>query len=99
MEHIMKLNEKAFERIKSGKKKREYRINDEKRKQVRVGDIIVFQKLPELKETIKVEVTNIHRYENFEEAITKHFKEDFREKHSSIDEAIKAFYKKGYYFS
>lgn len=31
MEHIMKLNEKAFERIKSGKKKREYRINDEKR--------------------------------------------------------------------
>ena len=27
MEHIMKLNENAFERIKSGEKKREYRVN------------------------------------------------------------------------
>lgn len=34
MEHIMKLNENAFERIKRGEKKREYRVNDSKRKQV-----------------------------------------------------------------
>ena len=97
MEHIMKLNEKAFERIKSGKKKREYRINDDKRQQIRVGDVIVFQKLPELKETIRVEVTNIYRYENLEEAITKHFEEDFRERHSSIEETVSSFYEKGYY--
>ncbi len=38
----MKLNAQAFERIKQGKKKREYRINDDKRKQVSVGDIIIF---------------------------------------------------------
>ena len=97
MEHIMKLNKKAFERIKSGKKKREYRINDDKRQQVRVGDIIIFQKLPELKETIRVEVTNIDRYENLKEAITKHFEEDFIERHSSIEETVNSFYEKGYY--
>ena len=97
MEHIMKLNENAFDRIKSGKKKREYRINDDKRQQVRVGDIIIFQKLPELKETIKVEVINIDRYENLEDAITQHFEEDFRERHSSIEETVSSFYEKGYY--
>lgn len=91
MEHMMKLNAQAFERIKQGKKKREYRINDDKRKQVRVGDIIIFQKLPELEETIKVEVTNIYRYDNLEEAISKHFEEDFKERHSSIDETVNSF--------
>lgn len=30
MEHIMKLYESSFEDVKSGKKKREYRLNDEK---------------------------------------------------------------------
>lgn len=93
----MKLNAQAFERIKQGKKKREYRINDDKRKQVRVGNIIIFQKLPELEETIKVEVTNIYRYDNLEEAISKHFEEDFKERHSSIDETVNSFYEKGYY--
>lgn len=97
MEHIMKLNENAFERIKSGKKKREYRINDAKRQQIRVGDIIVFQKLPELKENIKVKVINIDQYVDLEDAITKHFEEDFRERHSSIEETINSFYEKGYY--
>ena len=97
MEHIMKLNENAFERVKSGKKKREYRINDDKRRQVSVGDVIVFQKLPELKETIKVEVVNIHRYDTLEDAIGENFEDDFSERHSSIDETVNSFYEKGYY--
>lgn len=49
MEHIMKLYESNFEDLKSGKKKREYRLNDEKRKLVRVGDTIRFLKLPKMK--------------------------------------------------
>ena len=97
MEHIMKLNENAFERVKRGKKKREYRINDDKRRQVSVGDVIVFQKLPELKETIKVEVVNIHRYDTLEDAIGENFEDDFSERHSSIDETVNSFYEKGYY--
>ena len=46
MEYIMELDEHTFEKIKMGKKKREYRINDDKTKQVRVGDFIIFHKLP-----------------------------------------------------
>ena len=96
MEHIMKLNENAFERIKNGKKKREYRLNDDKRQQVRVGDTIVFQKLPDLKETIKVDVTNIHRYNTLEEAISDNFELDFSDRHSNIEETVSSFYEKGY---
>ena len=40
MKHIMKVNDNAFERMRNGLKKREYRVNDSKRQQVRVGDII-----------------------------------------------------------
>lgn len=40
MIHIMKISDNAFERMKKGIKKREYRVNDEKRRLVRVGDII-----------------------------------------------------------
>ena len=50
MEHIMKLNASTFEDVKSGKKRRKYRLNDEKRKLVRVGDTIRFLKLPNLYE-------------------------------------------------
>ena len=97
MEHIMKLNANAFERIKQGKKKREYRVNDDKRKQVRVGDIIVFQKLPDLDESIKVEVKSVDIYSSLEEAVSENFVEDFSNRHSSIDETVSSFYGKGYY--
>ena len=48
MEHIMKLYKENFEELKSGKKKREYRLNDQKRKGIKIGDTIKFLKLPNL---------------------------------------------------
>ncbi len=50
MEHIMKLNASTLEDVKSGKKRREYRLNDKKRKLVRVVDTIRFLKLHNLYE-------------------------------------------------
>ena len=97
MEHIMKLNASAFERISCGEKRREYRLYDDKRRLVRIGDTIVFKKLPELKESIKVEVTNIDIYDNFKDAITKHFEDDFSTRYESINDAVNSFYGKGYY--
>ena len=46
MLHKMKLNESPFERIKNGTKTIEFRLYDEKRQQVKVGDQIEFSKLP-----------------------------------------------------
>jgi ASC-1-like (ASCH) protein len=39
----MRLHPEPFERVKSGEKNVECRLNDEKRQQLSVGDTIVFQ--------------------------------------------------------
>ena len=65
----MKLNERPFELVKSGKKQIEIRLNDEKRSQIEVGDIIVFSKLPDLQENIEVEVLELLKYPTFKELV------------------------------
>jgi len=57
MEHQMKLNESPFEKIRSGEKIIEIRLYDDKRKNINIGDIIIFSKLPDLKEILSVKVT------------------------------------------
>ena len=58
MEHTMKLFESDFDNLKSGRKKREYRLNDDKRKSVRIGDTIRFLKLPKVKKASLNRLTN-----------------------------------------
>ena len=63
----MKLNEKYFEYIKRGTKRIELRLNDEKRKLIKIGDKIRFFKLPKLDEYIDVTVEDLIKYDNFKE--------------------------------
>lgn len=58
MEIEMRLHSEPFDKIKFGKKKTEIRLNDAKRKKIRVGDSIIFSKRPDLKEKIKVKITS-----------------------------------------
>lgn len=95
--HQMKLNDNAFDRMKKGDKKREYRVNDEKRKKVKIGDIISFRKLPDLNEKLDMLVTGVHAYKDFKEAVTPYFDEDFSARHNDIDSLVESFYSKGYY--
>ena len=71
MIHKMKLNESPFERMKNGEKTVEFRLYDEKRKKVKIGDQIEFSKLPELQETILVEVIDLYMEETFENLFKK----------------------------
>lgn len=71
MIHKMKLNESPFERIKNGTKTIEFRLYDEKRKQIEIGDKIEFLKLPELQEKILVEVLDLYKEETFENLFKK----------------------------
>lgn len=96
MIHIMKINDNAFERMKKGIKKREYRINDEKRKLVRVGDIIEFQKISNQEEKIQMDVKDINYFDSLNDAISLHFDEDFSDRHSDIESTVNSFYQKGY---
>ena len=66
MIHKMKLNESPFERIKNGTKTIEFRLYDEKRQQIKVGDKIEFSKLPDLQEKLLVDIIDLYREDTFE---------------------------------
>lgn len=69
MIHIMKLKEQYFNYIKYGTKEYEIRLNDEKRKSIKSGDFIEFQKEPSLEEKILIMVDDILYYNNFNELL------------------------------
>lgn len=66
MLHKMKLNEDPFNRIKNGTKTIEFRLFDEKRQQIKIGDQIEFSKLPDLQEKLLVDVTELYKEDTFE---------------------------------
>lgn len=67
MIHKMKLKEGPFYRMKNGVKEIEFRLFDEKRQQIKVGDKIEFSKLPELQEKLVVDVLDLYRANSFKE--------------------------------
>ena len=88
MLHKMKLNEDPFEEIKNGTKTVEFRLYDEKRKRVKIGDQIEFSKLPDLLEKIVVNVDELYREDTFENLFRKLYKteEEIQNKIKSIRE-------------
>lgn len=73
MLHQMKLLEKPFDNIKKGTKTVEFRLYDEKRRKIKIGDKIEFSKLPELKEKIIVKVIDLYQEKSFKELFEKVF--------------------------
>ena len=71
MLHKMKLKESPFERIKNGSKTIEFRLFDEKRRQIKIGDKIEFSKLPNLEEKLLVDVIDLYREDTFENLFRK----------------------------
>jgi len=67
MEHEMGLYEAPFNSMKSGRKKVEVRLNDEKRRKIKLEDKITFTKIPGEKESLTVEVTGLRKYPTFKE--------------------------------
>lgn len=67
MEHKLKLQPKYFDYINEGTKRIELRLYDEKRQKINIGDTIIFEKEPDLKDTLKVKVIGLLRYNSFEE--------------------------------
>lgn len=86
MLHKMKLNESPFERIKNGTKTIEFRVYDEKRQQIKVGDKIEFSKLPDLQEKLLVDVIELYKEDTFENLFRKLYtdKEEIKRKAESM---------------
>lgn len=64
--HFMKLNFEAFDKIKDGSKMYEFRLYDERRRQIKIGDIIEFTKL-NTAEKCTVRVKDLCRFDSFAE--------------------------------
>lgn len=83
MEHAMRLDPDPFEKIKLGIKKTEIRLNDKKRKGIRIGDKIVFVKRPELKEKIKVKVIKRREMESYPN-MDKYYSKEEQDKYGFV---------------
>ncbi len=64
MHHEMSLRPGPFGMIADGRKRYELRLNDEKRRAIRVGDTITFS-CTEDERTVQVRVTSLHPYADF----------------------------------
>lgn len=73
----MKLQPGPFDLIKAGKKTVEVRLFDEKRKAVRVGDTIVFSRLPDLGQKIVVTVVHLANFATFQDLLAAYPAERF----------------------
>ena len=92
MLHKMKLLEKPFNEIICGKKEIEFRLYDEKRKQINVGDTIEFAKLPNIDEKITVKVLDLYQYPTFK-ALLKHLNYNDEELNNKLDLIYKIYTK------
>lgn len=69
MEMIIHLHPDVFEIVKTGIKDVEVRVNDEKRRKLKVGDTLIFSKRPLEDEKIKAKVKKLDYYESFIELV------------------------------
>ncbi|GAA0497719.1 ASCH domain-containing protein [Salinibacillus aidingensis] len=93
MEHNMGLYETPFDSIKSGKKKVEVRLNDEKRRKISVGDTINFTKIPYRNETLTVEVIELREFSTFKEMYESIPASDFDAVGRSIEDMVERTYR------
>ena len=63
----MKLQPKFFDFIKSGTQRIELRLYDETRRNIELGDKIIFKKEPKLEEVVEATVVGLLRYKSFKE--------------------------------
>tara|TARA_Y100000310_G_scaffold340453_1_gene436305 strand:+ start:1176 stop:1529 length:354 start_codon:yes stop_codon:yes gene_type:complete len=93
MKHDMKLLQKPFDLIQSGKKTIEIRLFDEKRQLLHTGDSITFSKLPDLQETVKVEIVDLLKYNSFRDLVSDYGMEYYSyPKDYPIKEFLKSVY-------
>ena len=93
MKYIMKLNPKYFEYMKNGTKRIEIRLNDEKRKDLKIKDEIVFQKEPDLKEEISTTIEKLIFKRSFKELIKDLNIYEYSDKNESEETFLNDLYK------
>lgn len=89
----MKIRDKFIDEIYKGTKKHEYRLNNEERRKIKIGDTIVLVSNQNKNKFVKVTVTSIETFENWNGALDSHWEEDFKNLFSKKEEALHECYK------
>ena len=84
----MKLLPQYFNYIKNGTKRLELRLNDEKRKDLEINDIIIFEKLSKDLEYLNTKVKKIYKYKNFDNLVNDFDIELIADKNITKDELL-----------
>lgn len=88
MNIIMHLNEEPFNMIKDNIKTIEYRVNDEKRRNLKIGDTLLFLKRPLEKEKIEAVITDLKHYDDLLSMFTATFDRDFKDRYKNPKEVV-----------
>lgn len=85
----MHLNEQPFNLIKNDIKDLEYRLNDEKRRDIEIGDTITFYKRPDETEIITAVVTELRYYKTLLDMYSDTFDRYLYQNYNTPDDAVK----------
>ena len=85
---IIHLDEDIFEVVKYGTKTVEVRVNDEKRRKLKVGDIITFLKRPDDIEKIDAVVEKLVCYKDFNDLVNNYTMDELYLKDYSKEDFI-----------
>ena len=84
----MKLQPNYFNYMLKGTKRIEIRLNDEKRRDIKVGDTIIFLKEPDLKSSFKTKVIKKSEYPSFKELLKSYDNSILADKTVSKEEIL-----------
>lgn len=87
----MHLNDEPFERIKNGLKKVEYRVNDEKRQSLKIGDKITFFKRTNEKEKIEAIILDLEYFPDLLSMYQHFFETELKMFYKTLEEVMKSY--------
>ena len=87
--YYLKIRDKFINEVVGGLKRREYRLANEERRKIKVGDTLVLVSNQNRKNFVKVTVKKVKCYPNWGEALKDNWQSDFKNLYSSLEDAIK----------
>ena len=93
MEMKVHLHPEVFDIVLDGKKNVEIRVNDEKRRSLKIGDTLLFLKRPEEIEKISAIVTNLVYFDDFSQVVNAYDMERIYLKETTKEEYVNLMHK------
>lgn len=92
MHYFMGLYDRPFELVASGKKTVEVRLNDRKRRKLKIGDLITFNKLTNPLEDVTVRITDLTLFPTFKDMYQTIPQETMGSTESSLEDMLEKTY-------